>query len=102
MFDADALRQLDPMTVKMISFINATGVINMSNDWASTHPERVQAFRALQPIVYSAAGVVEFDYDALTPATYVAMGAYLARLHAAMYVTGARVLPMHACVRVQG
>ena len=85
MFDADALGRLAPMTVKMIAFINATGVINMvPHEYASTNPTRVQAFRALQNIVYIATGVDQFDYDALTPDKYVAMGAYLARLHAAM------------------
>ena len=65
----------------MIAFVVNQGILNMMNDYASPHPQRLAAFHGVREIAYRAMGVEVFDYvAAFTPDRMVEMGTYLARL----------------------
>ena len=69
------------LAVKMIAFVHNQGILNMTNDYASPHPQRLAAFHGVRAIAYRAMGVEMFDYvAAFTPDRMVEMGTYLATL----------------------
>ena len=83
-FSEDAIADLvqaNRLAVKMIAFVVNQGILNMMNDYASPHPQRLAAFHGVREIAYRAMGVEAFDYvAAFTPDRMVEMGTYLARL----------------------
>ena len=84
MFSDDAIAdmvQANRLAVKMIAFVESQGILNMMNDYASPHPQRLAAFHGVREIAYRAMGVEAFDYvAAFTPDRMVEMGTYLATL----------------------
>ena len=69
------------LPVKMIAFVHNQGILNMMNDDASPHPERLAAFHGVREIAYRAMGVEMFDYaTAFTYDRMVQMGTHLATL----------------------
>ena len=81
MFNAQDLEKLPKMTIKMMAFIYSQGIVNMFNDDASPHPDRVRVFNGIKAIIYRVADVEMFHYGDFTKEKYVAMGEYLARRH---------------------
>ena len=65
MFNAQDLEKLPKMTIKMMAFIYSQGIVNMFNDDASPHPDRVRVFNGIKAIIYRVADVEMFHYDAL-------------------------------------
>ena len=77
----EALIAENRLAVKMIAFVQNQGVLNMMNDDASQHPQRLAAFHGVREIAYRAMGIEMFDYvAAFTPDRMVEMGTYLATL----------------------
>ena len=60
------------------------GILNMFNDYASTHPDRVAAFHGIREMAYRVMGVNMFEYVAITPDRLVVMGTYMATLRNGM------------------
>ena len=85
-FSDDAITELlkhdeNKMLVKMIAFVKKMEILNMTNDNASPHPERLAAFHGVREVAYRSMDVEMFDYaTAFTYDRMVQMGTCLATL----------------------
>ena len=85
-FSDDAITELvedeaNKLPVKMIAFVKKMGILNLTNDDASPHPERLAAFHGVRDVAYRSMDVEMFDYaTAFTYDRMVQMGTYLATL----------------------
>ena len=82
--DILGLTQANKLAVKMIAFVESQGILNLHNDDASPHPQRLAAFHGVREVAYQAMSVEEFDYAAITPNGLMAMGTHLATLRSGL------------------